>query len=174
MKAPIENQYQTRFLSKKIFSLEYFNHLLHNYHKYYIDLYLKTKKTVSMEGMAKLGFSIKKIRELRSLTQKQVSDRLGITQGNYARLEKGEIKISEKRLSLLAQILDTSPMRIHQFDAEIVFPLQSYISANAETGNIVSDQILMVSKMKQMYENRISHLEGYINSLKTEMELLKS
>lgn len=115
-----------------------------------------------------LGNNIRKIRELRGLTQKQVSEKLGMTQGNYARLEKGEIKIAEERLGKIASILDCNSSRIKEFNAEELFARES-------GGEMLpgSKPPYISPQIKKMYEDRIEHLEGFIQSLKTELELLK-
>ena len=51
-----------------------------------------------------IGLKIKKIREFNNLTQEHVAAKLGLSQSNYARIEKDEIKITDTRLKQIAEI----------------------------------------------------------------------
>jgi transcriptional regulator with XRE-family HTH domain len=54
-----------------------------------------------------LGQKIKKIRELKNLTQEHVADKLGITQSNYSKLEMGKQDIPFGKLEETAHVLNT-------------------------------------------------------------------
>ncbi len=56
--------------------------------------------------MTTLGTKIKKIRELRNLTQDHMADKLGISQSAYSKLETDETTISQERLVQIAKALD--------------------------------------------------------------------
>lgn len=122
--------------------------------------------------MEKLGNNIRKIRVLRDLTQQQVSSELGMTQGNYARLEKGEIKISVDRLKAIAEILKCSTDAIEDFNTATFFSPEKHAFITDE--NNAPHKYYVSPELKRMYEERIDYLEGYIRSLKDEIDFLKS
>ncbi|TAE49422.1 MAG: XRE family transcriptional regulator, partial [Cytophagales bacterium] len=53
-----------------------------------------------------IGKKIKKLRELRNITQEYMAEKLDTSQQNYSRWEKGEIEITVSRLEQIAKILD--------------------------------------------------------------------
>ena len=64
-----------------------------------------------------IGNKIKNIRELKNLTQEYMAERLDISQSAYSKLEKGDIKVSQEKLSQIADILEVKPEDISSFDS---------------------------------------------------------
>jgi transcriptional regulator with XRE-family HTH domain len=62
-----------------------------------------------------VGQKIKKIRELKNLTQDYVSEKLGITQSSYSKLENGEVDIPLERLRQISELLGLKPEDILSF-----------------------------------------------------------
>lgn len=58
--------------------------------------------------MHQLVGNIKKLRELRNLTQKYMADELSMTQANYSKLEAGEIDIPYSRIIQIAKLLKSN------------------------------------------------------------------
>jgi transcriptional regulator with XRE-family HTH domain len=56
--------------------------------------------------MNELVYKIRKIRQSKDLTQEQMAFELNISQNVYSRLERGEIKITIKRLLEISKVLD--------------------------------------------------------------------
>jgi transcriptional regulator with XRE-family HTH domain len=54
-----------------------------------------------------VGYRIRKIREAKDLNQQQVAEKLAITAGAYAKIERGETDPSISRLFEIAAILKT-------------------------------------------------------------------
>ena len=50
-----------------------------------------------MENL-KIGHKIKKLRELKNLTQEHMANSIGISQGAYSRMELGETEITYSKL----------------------------------------------------------------------------
>lgn len=59
-----------------------------------------------------IGHKIKKVRELKNLTQEFVAAELGMTQSAYSKIETGENDLSFKKLSQIAEVLGVQPEEI--------------------------------------------------------------
>ncbi len=54
-----------------------------------------------------IGFKIKTMRQSRSLTQEGMAELLNMSHSNYAKLERGEIDMTLKRLQEIAKVFGT-------------------------------------------------------------------
>lgn len=52
-----------------------------------------------------IGKKIRELRVIRSLSQDNIADEIGMSSGNYAKIERGEIEINSTHLIDLAKIL---------------------------------------------------------------------
>ncbi|MFT3949074.1 MAG: helix-turn-helix transcriptional regulator [Agriterribacter sp.] len=123
--------------------------------------------------MRHTGAKIRKIRELRNLTQDYVAGRLGISQSNYARIEKDNVGISDERLQQLAEILGTTAENIEGFDEQVVFNISS--STNVHAINSVQEVVNhyhISPELKQLYEDKIRLLEEKIAGLESRQKAL--
>lgn len=104
-------------------------------------------------------------------TQENIAKILHMTQSQYQRREKGEIKISDKEWERIAKALDTTVENIKEDDS-MMYQITNYgkqsinYSANSNFYNI-PDYIL---ENQQEY---ITFLKQKINDLKNEIEALK-
>jgi transcriptional regulator with XRE-family HTH domain len=109
-----------------------------------------------------LGQKVKKLRELKSLTQSDMAFKLGITQGAYSKLEIGLSDISYSKLTEIATVLNISVEDIIAFNNEnLVFNLKN----NKKANGLVINQ--MSANEKKVYQE-------YIESLKIENNYLKN
>jgi DNA-binding XRE family transcriptional regulator len=85
----------------------------HNFgENYYI-----TKPTCQMRKC--LGYKMRKIRELKNISQDYVAQHLGITQGAYSSIESGKVKINDETLLKISHALDVAVGIVINFDAEV-------------------------------------------------------
>ena len=68
--------------------------------------------------MKNINEKIRKVRELKGLTQQDMADRLHMSQNNYSKMELGYVNIPTARLKEIAEILEMSPQKIIAFDAD--------------------------------------------------------
>ena len=115
-----------------------------------------------------IGYKIKNIRELKNLTQEYMAERLDISQSAYSKLEKGDIKVSQEKLSQIADILEVKPEDISSFDSQKYFNSFNNVKGS-NNGSIIigTDEELI----KGLYEDKILLLEKLLE--KTEKELYK-
>jgi transcriptional regulator with XRE-family HTH domain len=113
---------------------------------------------------AGVGHRIRKVRELRNLTQERVAEQLGMTTSGYSRIERGEVRISIERLEQVANVLGVQPLDLTQFDKSVVLTNDS--TANDHSFNMVSDKEL-VDEIRRVYEAHIADLREEIAFLRS-------
>jgi transcriptional regulator with XRE-family HTH domain len=120
----------------------------------------------------RIGNKIKKIREFRNLTQEHLASKLGISQSNYARIEKEEVKINDERLSQIAEILEVTKENITNLDDNIFFNITN--SENFAAGqNCTVNNYQISPEIQKLYEDKIKLLEEIISIQKKELKILK-
>jgi transcriptional regulator with XRE-family HTH domain len=94
------------------------------------------------------------LRQLRQYSQRYMADRLGMTQGNYARIEAGSIAISDSTLRNIAEVLGYSTEALRQLNPDTIGkdPVQK---ENLQDTVQIPDNI----------EKRISKLEQHMNDV---------
>lgn len=118
-----------------------------------------------------IGNKIKNIRELKNLTQEYMAERLDISQAAYSKLEKGDIKVSEEKLSQIAKILDVNPDDIMSFDSQKYFnSFNNVKSSNIESIIIRSEETDLI---KKLYEDKILLLEKLLDDKEKYLEKYK-
>jgi transcriptional regulator with XRE-family HTH domain len=120
--------------------------------------------------MVNVGTKIKKLRELKNLTQEHVAERLGLTQSGYSKIENGEVDLPYSRLQNIADILEIKVEDITSFDEKFVFN-------NLHTNNQNGGQIGVIHNHvsdaeRKLYESQITSLKDEVAHLKVVMEKL--
>jgi transcriptional regulator with XRE-family HTH domain len=107
-----------------------------------------------MEGL-KIGHKIKKLRELKNLTQDHMAQSIGISQGAYSRMELGETEITYSKLERISEELGMKPEEVIAFNESMVFNVM-----NNQTGNgLVINNNQLSETERNMYEQQISLLK---------------
>lgn len=106
-----------------------------------------------------LGIKIKKIRELRNLTQDYVAKQLDISQSTYSRIEKDDGDLTVSQLNKIAEILEVKVEELINFNDKVVF--NNY--ANSTQGYIIHQYVS--DKERELYEKTIKLLEDKIKFL---------
>jgi transcriptional regulator with XRE-family HTH domain len=65
------------------------------------------------------GSKIRKIRELKNISQNYVATRLGISQAAYSMIESGKTKVTDEKLLKISEALEVPRVIILNFDAEL-------------------------------------------------------
>lgn len=105
-----------------------------------------------------LGYKIKKLRELKNLSQEYVAQELGISQSAYSLIECGKTNVTEDKLKKIAEILDVSPEDIKAFNGYVYFnhsPQSGYYNTYHNQNNI-TEQLLqtLLEEIQQSREER--------------------
>lgn len=118
----------------------------------------------------KIGHKIKKLRELKNLTQEHMANSIGITQGAYSRMELGETEITYSKLEKISEELGMKPEDVIAFNESVVFNVM-----NNQTGNgLVINNSQLSEAEKNLFEQQIILLKEENTHLKKVIEgLLK-
>ncbi len=118
-----------------------------------------------------IGYKIKKLRELRNLTQEHMASSLGLSQSAYSRMELGETEITFSKLEKISEELGMKPEEIIAFNESMVFNVM-----NNQTGNglVINNNVPNeeVKDNKVLYEQLISQLREENTHLKKIIENL--
>jgi len=69
----------------------------------------------------RIGHRIKKLREMRNLTQEHLAAKLGISVSGFSRIERDEVKVSGERLIRIAELLEVSVDELLRFGDGLIF-----------------------------------------------------
>ncbi len=109
-----------------------------------------------------IGHKIKKLRELKNLTQEHMAKSIGISQGSYSRMELGETEITYTKLEKISEELGMKPEEVIAFNESLVFNVM-----NNQTGNG------LVINNNQLSDTEKNSFEQQILLLKEENSYLK-
>jgi transcriptional regulator with XRE-family HTH domain len=110
--------------------------------------------------MNKLGYKILKIRESKDYTQEYMAQQLNISQNVYSKLERGEVKITTDRLTMISEILQV--------------PEESLMKDDFNIFNIHNNTYGYIETLKEENKELFQKLTEHIDYLKQEnMRLIK-
>lgn len=106
-----------------------------------------------------IGDKIRKIRELKGLSQENVAAELEMSVTGYGKIERGEVNLSYDKLIKIAQIFKVEVEQLISFDEKVVF---NYMNNKIEQQ---ISQNFMPVELKQLYEDKIKLLEEKVEYL---------
>lgn len=115
-----------------------------------------------------IGYKIRKVREIKNLSQKYMANKLSVSQSHYSDIENCKTEISEEKLEEIARILEVNPDTIKNFNDQVVFNACSQ-SGFSNTYNIQHP----VEKIEELYKEIIKAKDEHIRQLQKEIESLK-
>lgn len=115
-----------------------------------------------------LGYRIRKMRELKGYKQEYMAERLGIGQTSYSDIESGKAKLTVDRLKKIAELLDTTPNAIEEFDDRNFFHIINH-QGNAGQITIHNSSLEELAKVltepyKQLLANKDEEIQ-FLQSL---------
>jgi transcriptional regulator with XRE-family HTH domain len=95
----------------------------------------------------KLGYKIKKIRDIKGLKQDEMASLLNISTQAYSKIERNETKMDDERLNQIAKIFGLSPDEIKNFDEKNLFINNNneYENSNQSTGQTIIKRAIFVT-----------------------------
>jgi transcriptional regulator with XRE-family HTH domain len=115
-----------------------------------------------------IGQKIKKLRELKNLTQTHMAKELGVTQSAYSKMELGESEVTYGKLEKISSVLGMKPEEVIAFNDQMIFN----ISNNPYGGNVFSqiDQTGITENERRLYQDQINLLKEEVAYLKLMLE----
>jgi transcriptional regulator with XRE-family HTH domain len=109
-----------------------------------------------------IGTKIKKLRELKNLTQEHMASVIGITQSAYSRMELGETEITYSKLVRIAGELGMKPEEVIAFNESMVFNVM-----HNQTGNgLIIQNNALNNEERELYKQQIETLKEEVAYLK--------
>jgi transcriptional regulator with XRE-family HTH domain len=109
-----------------------------------------------------IGTKIKKLRELKNLTQEHMASVIGITQSAYSRMELGETEITYSKLARIAGELGMKPEEVIAFNESMVFNVM-----HNQTGNgLIIQNNALNNEERELYKQQIETLKEEVAYLK--------
>ncbi|MFM1810715.1 MAG: hypothetical protein RLZZ382_1940 [Bacteroidota bacterium] len=109
-----------------------------------------------------IGTKIKKLRELKNLTQEHMASVIGVTQSAYSRVELGETDITYNKLARTAGELGMKPEDVIAFNESMVFNVM-----HNQTGNgLIIQNNTLVNEERDLYKLQIETLKEEVAYLK--------
>jgi len=115
-----------------------------------------------------IGNKIKRIRELKGLSQAEVAEKLHISQRAYSDIENDKTKIDLERLELLAATFEIAPVDLLTFDEKKIFNnVFNDTSHGYFADKIITDDF---ENERSSYRDQIKHLQEEIAFLRKLIE----
>jgi len=108
-----------------------------------------------------IGIKIRKLRELRGFSQEYMANRLSLSQRQYSKIERNEVKIDWDKIVQIATILEITPFNLVSFDDTLIFNNNS----TPEKFNYFTSNY--PEKLIEQYEKRLKQLEEEISFFKS-------
>jgi transcriptional regulator with XRE-family HTH domain len=114
-----------------------------------------------------IGQKIKKLRELKNLTQTHLAQELGVTQSAYSKIEIGESEVTYSKLEKISSVLGMKPEDVIAFNESMVFNVMN----NQNGGNVFGDINNTISETERhLYQDQITLLKDEVAYLKLMLE----
>lgn len=111
----------------------------------------------------RVGLRVKKIRELKNLTQEHMAHELGMSHSGYSRIERGDVDVSMEKLERIAQVLGVTLDDIKNFDSESVFQNVGTARDQSFSRNTINTN---VEHIEELYKQQIDHLKDEVAFLR--------
>lgn len=110
---------------------------------------------------------IREIRRSKNITQKQMAQKLGLSQASYNKLENGNAELTIKKLEKICKAMDITPSSIINDEnsgigKENASPSQYYEQIIEYYQKIIETRDNIIKN----YEERVKQLEGVVNEYK--------
>lgn len=110
-----------------------------------------------------IGLKIRQLRELRGFSQEYMASRLSLSQRQYSKIERNEVKIDWNKIVQISDILEITPFNLVAFDDTLIF-----------NNNSTSEKLNYPKKLIEQYEKIIEQYERRIEQLEEENSFFKS
>lgn len=113
-----------------------------------------------------IGTKIRKVREIKDVSQEYVAEQLGMSVTGYGKIERNEVGVSYEKLVKISDILQLPVEAIIGFDDKIAFNNFNNTKVEWQVGHY-----MMPVEMKKLYEDKIRLLEDKIEYLQKQLDM---
>ncbi len=127
----------------------------------------------------KIGEKIRKMRDLKGLSQDNMAHAMGISTSAYGKIERDETEITLNKLEEISKVFQVSVFDILKFDEQSVFVNTFDNKATNNKGNFIFNQHNLdfakqaYSDASDAYKNTIETQKNLIQHLNNTIEFLK-
>ena len=112
----------------------------------------------------KVGQKVKKMRELRNLTQDYMAEKMAMSQSGYSKIEQDETDVPFSRLLQICKILDVNILDLLSFEGDkLFFNINNQHNQNGSA-------FFFGKEEKDLYEKSIAELQNEITFLREMLE----
>lgn len=119
----------------------------------------------------KIGEKIRKIREMKGISQEYLASELNISSQAFGKIEREETKLDFNRLSEIAKLLHVDPTDIINFDESKIFN-NTFNNHSPNNNNFILNQDSSLEKTIASLQEEITHLRKSNEMLQKSNELL--
>lgn len=109
-----------------------------------------------MNTRNKVGKNIRQFRVLKGLSQENVADEIGMTHGNFGKIERGEIDVNATILQKIARVFNVPVSELFELKSK---PIQ-FKESNNQYGFASKEDINVLLKAIQKLSNEIERLKS--------------
>jgi len=137
------------------------------YDKYgHIEIIYSALSLGNLDVSKKIGEKIRQIRILRRLSQENVAEEIGMSFGNFGKIERGEIEVNSSKLIEIAKVLKVTPADF--FEEK----LKPQVKENSpEYGYVSREELAAVS---QVLQNLLKEFERLREELSAKKKVVKN
>ncbi len=124
-----------------------------------------------------IGYKIRKLRELRGYDQKYMAEGLGIDSTSYGHVESGKTKLSVERLKKIAEMLNTTPQTIEEFDDRAIFNINHQQGGQAgyvTIHNSFDELLKFYDRLTEPYKQQLVEKDKELLRKDEEIQFLQS
>ena len=108
-----------------------------------------------MNTRNKVGKNIRQFRVLKGLSQENVADEIGMTHGNFGKIERGEIDVNATILQKISQVLNVPVSELFEFKSKVLLLKEP----NIKYGHVSKEDINSLLKAIQKLGTEIEQLK---------------
>ncbi len=142
----------------------------------YVTIHSWLRFLPNLLGNMKVNEKIRFLRENKNLTQDQMAERLGMSTNGYAKIERGETRLTIPKLEQIVEVFDTDVLELMSLGEKIVY----FQDSDNHSINIINptsqDLMAEIIQLKQTITHQQEILEAknqLIEAQKLQLESLQ-
>lgn len=118
----------------------------------------------------RIGTNIKKLRELKGLSQENIADELGMSVTGYGRIERNEVDVNMEKLGKISEVLGIKIEDIISFDDRVILSIGGQQTIGQNNSPVFNTNV--PDKLLELYEDKIKLMEEKMAWMQKEIDRL--